>query len=173
MEMESWDILNERGKATGKTVVRGNVQLNLGEYHLVVHIWVVGSDGRLLIQRRSKKKLLMPGKWAATGGAAISGETSVQAAMRELHEELGIKAQEDDMIFVKRLTRRNSFVDIWMLKIDIDISDLRLQKSEVAAIKWVTVNELKQMIKSGHFHNYGNQYFETVFSAISNPNLGL
>lgn len=55
MEMESWDILNERGKATGKTVVRGNVQLNLGEYHLVVHIWVVGSDGRLLIQRRSKK----------------------------------------------------------------------------------------------------------------------
>lgn len=115
----------------------------------------------------------MPGKWAATGGAAISGETSVQAAMRELHEELGIKAQEDDMIFVKRLTRRNSFVDIWMLKIDIDISDLRLQKSEVAAIKWVTVNELKQMIKSGHFHNYGNQYFETVFSAISNPNLGL
>ncbi|HHW45775.1 MAG TPA: NUDIX domain-containing protein [Clostridiales bacterium] len=171
--MESWDILNERGKATGKTVVRGSVQLNPGEYHLVVHIWVVGSDGRLLIQRRSKNKLLMPGEWAATGGAAISGETSVDAAIRELYEELSIKADKNDMVFVKRLTRRNSFVDIWLTKTDIDISDLKLQKSEVSAIKWVTVEELNQMIKSGDFHNYGSDYFETVLGAISNLNSGL
>lgn len=165
--MESWDILNERGKTTGKTVVRGNVQLNPGEYHLVVHIWVIDSNDRFLIQQRSADKLLMPGEWAATGGAAISGESSVEAAMRELHEELGIKADKEQMIFIKRLTRRNSFVDIWMLRSDIKMSDLKLQKSEVSAVKWVTAEQLNNMVKSGEFHNYGPGYFETVMNATS------
>ena len=31
---------------------------------------------------------------------------------------------------------------------------------------WVTPDELKRMIKKGEFHNYGMEYFDTVFSLI-------
>ena len=72
MSIEKWDILNEKGVPTGRTTLRGKCILKAGEYHLVVHIWVVSGDGRLLIQRRSDNKKLMPGEWAATGGAAVS-----------------------------------------------------------------------------------------------------
>ena len=83
MNKEIWDIFDADGNPTGRTVVRGRYFLKPGEYHLVVHIWIVSSDGRLLLQRRSDKKRLMPGEWAATGGAAISGESSFEGAKRE------------------------------------------------------------------------------------------
>ena len=86
MQTEKWDILNEKGVPTGRTTLRGNYLFKKGEYHLVVHIWIVSEDGRVLIQRRSEKKPLMPGEWAATGGAAKAGEDSFSAASRELFE---------------------------------------------------------------------------------------
>ena len=160
--MEIWDIMNEDGVITGKTAVRGQTILRRGEYHLVVHIWVLSSDGNFLIQRRSEKRRLMPGEWAATGGSAISGENSVTAAARELQEELGIRATKGSLKLMGRLKRRNSFLDVWFIKCDADISRLRLQKSEVAEVKWVTPDELKIMIEQHQFHNYGREYFRAV-----------
>ena len=50
MMTERWDILNEQGVLTGKTAVRGIGALKPGEYHLVVHIWILSDDGKILIQ---------------------------------------------------------------------------------------------------------------------------
>lgn len=166
MFFEKWDILDENGSPLGKTTIRGKVQLKPGEYHLVVHIWVVSSDGKILIQRRSDTKKLMPGEWAATGGAAISGEDSFKAASRELFEELGIKSDQTTLKKILRLKRRNSLLDIWLISADVEVSDLTLQESEVAEAKWVTLEQLNSMIKNGEFHNYGKEYYERVFAAI-------
>ena len=163
MNKEIWDIFDEKGVLTGKTTVRGRGFLKPGEYHLVVHIWVVSGDGRYLIQRRSENKKLMPGEWAATGGAAISGESSFVAAKRELYEELSIESTEKTLNKIFRLKRRNSFLDVWLIKADPTLDTLTLQESEVAEVKWVTKAELQQMIKSGHFHNYGREYFQKLF----------
>ena len=165
--MEQWDILDRNGKFTGKRITRNRAYLSNGEYHLVVHIWVVRNDGRILIQRRSDTKPLMPGEWAATGGAAISGESSLEAARRELFEELSIVMNERNTRFIGRIFRRNSLLDIYMVKCNTPISELKLQKEEVAEVKRVHINHLKRMIKSGKFHNYGKLYFDTVFSAIA------
>lgn len=168
MIFEKWDILDEKGKPLGRTTLRGRVQLRPGEYHLVVHIWVVSSDGRVLIQRRSDNKKLMPGEWAATGGAAISGEDSFTAARRELFEELGIKSDKNTLKKILRIKRRNSLLDIWLTVSNLTVDELKLQESEVAEAKWVTLDELKAMIKNDKFHNYGREYFERVFQKIDN-----
>lgn len=166
MITEKWDIFDENGNLTGKTTVRGKNFLRNGEYHLVVHIWIVSRDGRFLIQRRSDEKKLMPGEWAATGGAAISGEDSFTAANRELFEELGIESDETTLIKAMRMKKRNSLLDVWMIKSDISTDKLVLQQSEVAEAKWVTFSELKEMIDEGRFHNYGQDYFTKVFEKI-------
>ena len=168
MNVEKWDILDEYGHKTGRTTFRGSVNLKPGEYHLVVHIWVLSSKGEFLLQRRSDTKRLMPGEWAATGGAAIAGEDSFTAARRELFEELGITADSIDFMKLCRFKRRNSLLDAWVITYDTDISDLSLQKSEVAEVKWVKRDDFLEMIKSGQFHNYGNEYFETLFEEIDN-----
>lgn len=164
--MEKWDILNADGALTGKTTLRGRCNLKPGEYHLVVHIWVVSSRGEFLIQRRSDNKKLMPGEWAATGGAAISGEDSYTAANRELYEELGIPSSRQTLKKIARIKRRNSLLDIWFINTDIDSDKLMLQKDEVAEVRWVSRDEFEGMIDGGKFHNYGKEYFDTVFQKI-------
>ncbi len=166
MKTEIWDILDSNGVPTGKTVARGRCFLKPGEYHLVVHIWIVSSSGKFLLQRRSDHKKLMPGEWAATGGAAISGESSFEAANRELFEELGIVSDEQTLKKILRLKRRNSLLDVWMITCDVEAEKLTLQKSEVAEARWVDADQLQQMIKDGLFHNYGKDYFEQVLNAI-------
>ena len=160
--MEKWDILNAQGTPTGKTVVRGRTFLRPGEYHLVVHIWIVSSKGELLIQKRSKEKKLMPGEWAATGGSAFSGESSISAAKRELAEELGIKARESELRFIKRIKRRNSLVDVWFTMCDTPAENLTLQKGEVALARWVDTKTFSEMVEKGKFHNYGKDYFTLI-----------
>lgn len=164
--MEKWDILNAEGVPTGKTALRGLCNLKSGEYHLVVHIWVVSSRGDILIQRRSDNKKLMPGEWAATGGAAISGEDSYTAANRELYEELGIPSNKNTLKKLARIKRRNSLLDVWFINTNIDSAKLRLQEDEVAEAKWINRAEFEAMIKNGEFHNYGKEYFDIVFEKI-------
>ena len=159
--MEIWDILDRYGNPTGKTVVRGKRGLMKGEYHLVVHIWVIDKNGNFLIQRRSDDRPLMPGEWAATGGAAMAGEDSFTAAKRELKEELGL---EPEIKFIQRIKRRNSFIDIWGAEVKCTVDSLKLQKSEVACAKWVSAQTLEKMVKKGEFHNYGRDYFNIIFN---------
>ncbi len=166
MSIEIWDVLDENGALTGKTALRGKGVLKSGEYHLVVHIWIMSSTGQFLIQRRADDKKLMPGEWAATGGAAISGEDSFAAAKRELFEELGIKSDEQSLKKLERIKRRNSLLDVWAIVCDVHENELVLQPSEVAEAKWVTKEQLCQMIEDGNFHNYGKEYFDSVFEKI-------
>mgnify|MGYP002675906033 FL=1 len=164
--MEEWDILDQSGNKTGRKMIRGKHRLLHGEYHLVVHIWPFDKDGRLLIQRRSKERKLMPGEWAATGGSAICGEDSVTAAARELGEELGIKVTPEKLLFARRMRRKNSFLDVWFVKVDVDIEKLSLQKEEVSEVRWIEGDRLKYLVKAGRYHNYGREYFELVSNAL-------
>ena len=163
MSVELWDVYSASGEKTGKKIVRGRSSLKSGEYHLVVHIWIISSSGDFLIQKRAESKKLMPGEWAATGGAAVSGEDSFTAASRELFEELGIKSDSKTLQKLFGLKRRNSLLDVYLIKTDVDVSDLRLQEAEVSRAKWVTKDELCKMIENGEYHNYGKDYFKELF----------
>lgn len=164
--MEVWDILDKHGEPTGKTVERRRVCLAKGEYHLVVHIWILGNDGRVLIQRRSFSKPLMAGEWAAIGGSAVSGEKAEIAAQRELAEEMGIEVRLEDLKLIKNMVRKNSILNVFLVCRTIPVAELKLQEEEVSEAKWVHRNKLRQMIKNGEFHNYGKEYFEAIFAVF-------
>ncbi len=163
--MEKWELLDENGIPTGRVITRGEPILP-GQYHLVEHIWIVDSKGRLLIQRRADHLRLMAGMWAATGGSAIAGEDSESAARRELFEELGIRTVAGELVYGGRMRRRNSFTDIWLLYRDIDPATLHLQAEEVAEARWATTEELIEMLHERIYHHYGIAYFQFVFRAI-------
>ena len=165
LTMEKWDLLDGDGRPLGQTLVRGD-KLRPGQYHLVVHIWVEDSKGRLLIQKRAPHLKLMPDTWAVTGGSALAGEDSLTAAARELSEELGIEAAPSDLKLLGRLRRRNSLCDLWRLRRDVPLSALRLQKEEVADARWVSRGQLMEMVKCRRFHHYGSPYFDFLFRSL-------
>jgi isopentenyldiphosphate isomerase len=59
--------------------------------HPVVHLHVFNSRGELLLQKRSMRKDIQPGRWdTSVGGHVDFGESIETALLREAREELGI-----------------------------------------------------------------------------------
>ena len=59
--------------------------------HPVVHLHVIDENGRLLMQKRSAKKRIQPGRWdTAVGGHVDYGEAIADALRREACEEIGL-----------------------------------------------------------------------------------
>ncbi|HYF83507.1 MAG TPA: NUDIX domain-containing protein [Clostridia bacterium] len=160
--MELWDVLDEDGNLTGKTIERGQ-SLKDGEYHLVVNIWIKNSKGEYLIQKRSEKVERWPGIWAATGGSAIKGENSSNAALREVKEELGISFKPDMLERVIRVKRKNVISDLWLACHDVDLKDIRMQKEEVSEVKYAGMREIFEMMASNEFFNYGQDYMSLLY----------
>ena len=62
--------------------------------HRSVFIAVMSEKGDLLVHKRAETKDIWPGWWdVAVGGVVGPGETWADAAVRELHEELGIEGE--------------------------------------------------------------------------------
>lgn len=161
--METWDIYDEYGNKTGRTVIRGE-KLAEGDYHLVVHIWIMNDNNEYLIQKRTDHLKHMPGIWATTGGSAIKGEDSQTAAIREVEEELGIEPNTNKMKKIKRIKRKDNFADIWFLQQNISLDEIEMLKEEVSDVKWVSKETLNEMIENGIFHNYGSEYISYIFN---------
>lgn len=161
--MELWDIYDKDRNNTGRTIVRGE-KLKKGDYHLVIHAWIMNSEGKLLIQKRSNKVQVYPNMWAMTGGSAVKGENSYETCAREVGEELGIKPdmKKAKMIFTK--IRQDKITDVWFIKQDFLIDECNLQKEEVSYAKWVSKEEIKKLIEKNEFINY--EYIDNLFQMI-------
>lgn len=87
---ELFDLINGDDVVIGR-VRRGEAHGNPELLHRSVQVLVFGSDGRLLLQRRSQRKDLFPGYYCASAsGHVMAGEGYVETARREVKEELGI-----------------------------------------------------------------------------------
>lgn len=161
--MEILDIYDIDRQRTQKTAVRW--RLNDGEYHLGCHVCLFNSDGKMLIQQRSKDKKGWANLWYFTaGGSALSLENSRQAIARELKEEVGIDYDFSNMRCSLTVPFPEGFDDIYLIeKSDIDISTLKLQREEVQAVKWASEEEILKMIDGGEFIPYYKEMISLMF----------
>jgi len=167
--MELWNIYDQFRHMTDRIHERGK-EMMPGDYHLVVHVWIVNDDGQYLIQRRQPWKIGFPNMWdCSAAGSAIMGDDSEQAAIREAKEEIGI---ELDMERAERLFTvkfPEGFDDIWLVRQNITMEELHLQEEEVVDARWASEEEIKEMVKNGEFipFTYFDLLFEMVHSNIS------
>lgn len=150
---ELWDIYDTRAQKTGRQMERGDL-FTPGEFHQVVHIWLLNAGGELLIQKRAAQVAWRPGIWAVTGGSAIAGEEVCPAAVRELSEELGIRGVEDSMEFVMTVKHRNSLCSVFLVSCDIPANRMVLQEEEVEEVRWVSKETLLAMVERQEFYHY-------------------
>lgn len=102
-DMELLDIVDENGKPTGETVERKTAHSE-GIRHRTAHVWIVRKSdegAEVLLQKRAMNKDSFPGRYdTSSAGHIQAGDEPEESAIRELHEELGIKASVDDLQFV-------------------------------------------------------------------------
>ncbi len=146
--MELFDLYTNEREKTGKTMMRGE-PIPEGFYRLVVHICIFSSDGKMLIQQRQPFKDCWPGLWdVSAGGSAITGETSLCAARRELFEEVGLKTPLPERPALT-IHFDGGFDDFYIAEQDCEVNSLVLQPEEVCAARWATKREILEMMDDG------------------------
>ena len=90
---ELFDVVDADDQVTG-TATRAEVHAK-GLVHRAVHIFAINHRGDLLLQKRSRLKDAHPGVWdSSVSGHLDAGESYLDAARREMVEEMGIEDVE-------------------------------------------------------------------------------
>jgi isopentenyl-diphosphate delta-isomerase type 1 len=88
--MEMFEIVDGHDQVVGQAS-RAECHGNPALIHRVAHVHIFNRQGELLLQKRSRCKDIQPGRWdTSVGGHLDIGESYLQAARREMQEELGI-----------------------------------------------------------------------------------
>lgn len=108
---------------------------------------------QLLVQKRSMHKDYCPGRLDPTPGGVVGyGESYRENAVRELEEEMGIVATEDNLhrlfSFPYEDERLRVWGDLFEVYYDGDLKDLTLQVEEVDQVFSMTLTEIEAKIKS-------------------------
>ena len=157
MNKEYFDILDENGNKTGKTKLRTKVHRD-GDWHKAVHIWIINNNGDILLQRRSANKDSNPNMLdISCAGHLTAGDESISGAIRELKEELDLDIVSKDLQFIKTIKRssrytekfiNNEFDDIYILRTNKTIDDMKFQVEEISEIFFVPYKDFKEMIRN-------------------------
>ena len=143
---------------------------NPGVFHKPVWIWIVNGKGQVLLQKRAATKKFMPNKWdGSVTGHVVSGETSLDGCVRETSEEIGLKFNEDQFEFLGEFWAKEVWEigQVYLLKTEIDLKRVKVQKEEVSEVKFVDFDKFKSLFFSDDFMPYGNEYKNWVIEKLS------
>ena len=155
--MEFFDITDDNGIPTGRTISRGEAH-DKGIPHRTAHIWIVKRDCdtyQVLLQKRSAEKESFPGMYdTSSAGHIQAGDAPLESAQRELHEELGIRVNEGDLTFIGKFHinyemefhgkpfRDNEVAFVYVYEKPVEIDNLVLQQEEVDEVRWFDMDEV-------------------------------
>ena len=155
MASELWDVYDSQGNITGRTKTSDDIFCD-GEYHLIASLWIINTKGEALIQKRAQTKRINPGMWNITGGSVNAGESSVNACVREVAEEIGLYFDPHDIMllsrsFGKKYNFKECIFDDYIILRDCSISDAILQSDEVSEIRWASMEDIVNLFHAGQF----------------------
>lgn len=158
--MEVLDIYNENRIFTGRIMDRndGIIALKDGEYVIQVKCWILNEENKILLTQRRKDKY-NGGMWEPTGGLAVSGETSIQAIIRELYEEIGLLVQEKKLKLIDSYRDNHFFRDVYIIKDNnITLDNIKFNDGEVSDAKYVTITEFKNMLNNNEINSWNENF---------------
>lgn len=159
--MELWDLYTRDRELSGEFHIRGT-PLPPERYHLVVHVWIHNSQGKWLISQRAANRPTFPLMWESVGGSVTAGEDSLTGALREAKEEVGVDLDPSQGRMVNS-TVREHFQDIkddWLFTYDGPVDLSNATTDEVADMRWMTVEEIRQLYDDGNLVHTLGYFFD-------------
>ena len=166
--MEWLDVVDEKGNPTGELVERTRAHRE-GVRHRTAHVWLLRlrqGKTEVLLQKRSRGKDSHPGCYdISSAGHIPAGVDWLPSARRELLEELGLEAREEEFayrgqrkIYWKDNFYGEPFVDnqvsnVYCLWRDVEPEQLRLQPEEVEEARWMGLEECREAVRRGSIPN--------------------
>jgi isopentenyldiphosphate isomerase len=156
---EFLDIWDESGKPIGQ-ICEKSIAHQKGLFHPTVHIWFYTSTPSLLLQKRGPNKQTFPSFWdVSVAGHVSSGESILDGALREVHEEIGLQLKSDDLRLIDIRKNVNQFSNgiidcefqhVFLSELKINVKDLVIQKEEVDDIRLFSFEEMEICMQQKH-----------------------
>jgi len=150
---EYFEIYDSSGNPLQEKHPRDKVHAR-GFWHRTVHVWLINSAGEILLQQRGSHKDSNPGLWDISAAGHIDpGETSLQAALRETREELGVEPPAEALkklgtVRHESVLQDGAFVDREFQDIYIwhcpqkEVSEFDYDQDELDGLRFVPASEL-------------------------------
>ncbi len=143
-------------------------------WHREVAIFIINEKREVLIQKRAATKKQKPNMYAICAGHIDPNEEILDAAVREVYEEIGVKLDKRDLgfveIYVNNEEGNKHFKYLYIAKINTKIEDMVIQEEELSEVKYITIQELENVIKT-HDENYTfskKEYIKVILEKIKN-----
>jgi isopentenyl-diphosphate delta-isomerase len=176
---ERIDIINKDGSPTGQSDLKSIIHKR-GYYHNTAHVWFYTKEGEILLAQRAATKTICPLLWdVSVAGHVDAGEAIIHAAIRETQEEIGLSVCEEIFekigVFPCFQTYDNGIIDnefhhTYIAELLVELNHLKPQKSEVEALKLVTLEEFENLLNQGdinnHFIKSNGKYYLIVLNVI-------
>lgn len=176
LDGKALELLEERdlkGDVTGRIQARF-IAHRLGMLHGTSHVWLVRPNSKsgldLLLQKRSAGKDAYPGCYdISSAGHIPAGADFLESAVRELQEELGIQADEQELLFVGfheeseeaefygKPFHNHEISKVYVYTGQVEEKKLILQKEEVESVIWMDYEECLSKMDSGELVNCLNK----------------
>ncbi len=133
-----------------------------------------GQSGALVLTRRSSGLNSHSGQWALPGGRIEKGESPVEAALREAHEEVGLGLTESQVLgclddYITRSGFHITPVVLW----GGETGDLRPDAREVASVHRIPFSEFFRedapLLEGGQLKGQPVLYMPVGFTCIAAP----
>lgn len=141
---ELLDVVDEKNEVVGFASHSEVYSKRLN--HRIVHVLIFNDKGEIFLQQRSAKKQFRPGHWVTSAGGHVQkGESYLEAAKRELMEELGIETgltviDESPYDHYKMRKFLQVFRGLWN-------NEFKFNEDEVAGGRWFSVADVRDMVK--------------------------
>ena len=111
-------------------------------------IFIENDKGKYLIQKTSANKGSL---YSTTGGHVSENETPDEALIREVKEEIGLDLDMNNVKYLGNIITGTPIRFIYYLKQNNDINDFTVQEEEVEYVKYMSENEILNLINEGLF----------------------
>ena len=110
------------------------------------------------------------GDWGVTGGHPKSGETPMEGIVTEVKEELGLDFSNE--VFTEYdagCDGKDCYKMYYVIK-DIDLSEITIQEEELTEVRWFSMEELTNMVKTQELNEDQIACFKKVCNYLEKNN---
>ncbi len=144
-QQEKFYLVDKDDQVLG-SITRDQAHSDKTKIHRCVQIVITNHLDQILLQKRSMSKDTYPGYWTLSAAGHVEyGQTYLQAAKRELFEEVGIKTRLT--FIIKYLLEMPSETEIEALYTGkVTKLDTTLDAHEISQVKWVKKKDLQNFV---------------------------
>ena len=112
-----------------------------------IAVVIQNEEGKVLLCKRGSSARSEKGFWENPGGEIEDGEGYIEAAKREIMEELGVEVEIIDFFYINEFEPDENLI-IWeagLLKGEINENPQIIESEKCSAIGWFSINQLESL----------------------------